>query len=106
MGITAASVALADAGVPMRDLVSGISVGKIDGNIALDLNGLEDNYGEADMPVAIMSKKDEITLLQMDGHLTDEEFKEGLKMALSVCKDIYQEQRNALKRKYAPKVGD
>ncbi|MFQ6050592.1 MAG: exosome complex exonuclease Rrp41 [Candidatus Hydrothermarchaeota archaeon] len=105
MGITAASVALADAGVPMKDLVSGVSVGKIDGNIALDLNGIEDNYGEADMPVAIMSKKEEITLLQMDGHLTEEEFKEGLKKAISVCKEIYKEQRNALKRKYAPRVG-
>ena len=37
-GLTAASVALADAGIPMRDLVPAIACGKADGNVLLDLN--------------------------------------------------------------------
>ena len=44
-GINAASLALATAGVHMRDLVSACSAGKIDGTLVVDLNGKEDNYG-------------------------------------------------------------
>ncbi len=64
--INAASLALADAGVPMRDLVVALSGGKINNELILDLNGLEDNNSEADMPLAFLPNKKEITLLQMD----------------------------------------
>src|SRR3990170_1687904 len=47
-GLTAASVALADAGIPMRDLVASCASGKIGGVVCLDLNKDEDNFGEAD----------------------------------------------------------
>src|SRR5439155_21563323 len=53
-GLTAASVALADAGVPMRDLVASCASGKIDGVVCLDLNKEEDNFGDADCPMAIV----------------------------------------------------
>ncbi len=53
-GITAAALALADAGIPLRDLVAGVAVGKVDGVLVLDIDQLEDEYGEADMPVAMM----------------------------------------------------
>ncbi len=99
-GITAASLALADAGIPMRDLVAACAAGKIDGEIVLDLNKEEDNYGEADVPVAIMPLKNDITLLQMDGYLTKEEFIEAVKLAIKGAKAVYQKQREALKEKY------
>ena len=53
-GLTAASVALADAGIPMRDIVPAIAAGKADGKVLLDLNKEEDNYGQADVPIAIV----------------------------------------------------
>ena len=99
-GITAASLALADAGVPMRDLVAACAAGKIDGEIVLDLNKDEDNYGESDVPVAIMPLKNDITLLQMDGYLTKEEFVEAVKLAIKGAKAVYQKQREALREKY------
>ncbi|KXB05275.1 exonuclease, partial [candidate division MSBL1 archaeon SCGC-AAA382A13] len=37
-GITAAAVALADAGIPMRDLVASIAAGKVDGTVVLDVH--------------------------------------------------------------------
>ncbi|WP_297490044.1 exosome complex exonuclease Rrp41 [Thermococcus sp.] len=99
-GITAASLALADAGIPMRDLVAACAAGKIDGEIVLDLNKDEDNYGEADVPVAIMPLKNDITLLQMDGYLTRDELLEAVKLAIKGAKAVYQKQREALKEKY------
>jgi len=102
-GINAAAVALADAGVPMRDIISAVAVGKIDGTIVLDLAKEEDQWGTTDMPVALMQRKKMITLLQMDGHFTEEEFKQALGLAFKGCEQIYEVQRQALRKKYAVK---
>jgi exosome complex component RRP41 len=100
-GVTAASLALADAGIPIRDLVVGVSVGKVDGTLVLDLNAEEDQYGEADMPVAMTGRDKRITLLQMDGHMTREEFKKALQLALKGCQQLYELQKEALREKYS-----
>lgn len=96
-GLTAASLALADAGVPMKDLVVACAAGKVDGQVVLDLFKEEDNYGQADLPVAIMPKNEDIVLLQMDGHLTQEEFDRALSLAIEGCKKLYEMQKEALK---------
>jgi exosome complex component RRP41 len=98
--IVAASLALADAGVPMRDLVVACSAGKIDDTIVLDLMDIEDKMGSADVPVALMPNLNAITLLQMDGILTLEEFEKAVNLALEGCRKIYALQREALKSKY------
>jgi exosome complex component RRP41 len=100
-GITAASLALADAGIPMRDLVAGVAVGKVQGVLVLDENEQEDMYGEADMPVAMMPSYREITLLQLNGVLTEEEFSKALELAIEGIMKIYNMQKEALKKKYA-----
>jgi len=99
-GTTVAALALADAGIPMRDLVVACAVGKVDGVLVLDLNDLEDKEGEADLPVAYMPNLDMISLLQMDGQLTIEEFEQALNLAIEGCKQIYRLQKEALKAKY------
>lgn len=98
--ITAAAVALADAGIEMRDLVASVAAGKIDNQLALDLLELEDNFGQADVPIAIMPRTKEITLLQMDGELTKAELKKLIDMLIASCQKIYIEQKKALKKKY------
>jgi exosome complex component RRP41 len=98
--ITAASLALADAGVPMRDLVAACSAGKVEDSIVLDLNDVEDKVGSADVPVAYMPNLGAITLLQMDGILTPEEFEEAVKLAIEGCRKIYVMQKEALKARY------
>lgn len=104
-GLTAASVALADAGIPMRDLVASCAAGKADGNVVLDLSEKEDKEGEADLPVAIMPRTGEISLLQMDGHLTTEEFDKALDLAVEGCKKINEMQKEAIRNRYGEKNG-
>ncbi|MFB0504648.1 MAG: exosome complex exonuclease Rrp41 [Candidatus Bathyarchaeia archaeon] len=99
-GVTAASLALADAGIPMRDLMVACASGKVDGKIVLDLNDIEDKEGEADVPVSLMPNLDVITLLQMDGMLTPKEFEEALSLAIDGCNRMYALQKEALKAKY------
>ena len=104
-GITAASVALADAGIPMKDLVVSCAAGKANGNVIMDLSENEDKEGEADLPVAIMPRSGEISLLQMDGHLTPEEFDKALDLAIEGCNKISEVQQNAIKNRYGEKNG-
>jgi exosome complex component RRP41 len=98
--ITAAALAIADAGVPMRDLVVGCAAGKVDDTVVLDLYDAEDKLGAADVPVAYMPALNAVTLLQMDGILEPAEFEKAVGMAIEGCKKIYEMQKEALKTKY------
>ena len=94
--ITAASLALADAGIPLRGLVSAVAAGKVGGKIVLDLSDEEDKYGQGDLPVAIINQNKEITLLQADGQFTVDEVKQGIELAMKGCDQLYQMQRQVL----------
>ena len=100
-GICAAAVALADAGIPMKDLVAAVSVGRVNGRIVVDLTKEEEDEEDAvDIPVAILPRKGEITLLQLDGLLKKEELQEALKLGVTGCRKIYEMQKKVLKEKY------
>jgi exosome complex component RRP41 len=98
--ITAAALAIADAGVPMKDLVVACAAGKIDDTVVVDLFDAEDKLGAADVPVAYMPNLNAITLLQMDGVLAPDEFEKAVNIAMDGCKQIYVMQKEALKTKY------
>ncbi len=98
--LTAGAVALADAGIPMKDLVAGCAAGKVEGEIVLDLDQPEDNFGDGDLPIAYVPEKDEIVLLQLDGDFTKEEFEKAQGLALKGAKKVYELQKAALKAKY------
>lgn len=98
--LDAASVALVDAGIPMRDIVSACAAGKVADKIVLDVNDEEDKEGQADMPVAYMPNLGKITLMQLDGILTPDEYKKCLETAIGGCKQVYEIQKKALMEKY------
>jgi len=104
-GLTAAAVALVDAGIPMKDIPVACAAGKIKDPkqneiIVLDLGKEEDNFGDADLPVAISPRTGEILLLQMDGHLTQEEFEKALDLAIKGCHTVSELQKKAIIEKY------
>ena len=99
-GLTAAAVALVDAGIPLRDIPVACAAGKIEDQVVLDLGKEEDNYGSADLPVAIAPRTGEILLLQMDGHLTLKEFDEALDLAIKGCYTVSKLQKEAIIKKY------
>jgi|TARA_B100001971_G_C18163371_1_gene522740 exosome complex component RRP41 len=107
-GICAASMALADAGLTMKDMVSSVSVGRVDDKLVVDLDYSEESYEGgpvADVPVAFMPNSGKLTLLQMDGEVKKEQLKELLELGKKACKDIYEVQKAALKKKYEAKGG-
>ncbi len=99
-GTTAASLALADAGIAMRGLVTALAVGRVGDWIVMDPNHDEDMYGDVDVPVAFLMEDKEITLLQLDGPLTEDEFNEALDLAMKGADLVYEMQKEALRRPY------
>jgi exosome complex component RRP41 len=101
-GITAAALALADAGIPMLDMVSAVAVGRIGDKVVLDVDKEEEDYpdGMADIPLAIANRTGKITLLQADGEFTKEDLKKGIELGKKGCAKILEVQLKALKEKY------
>ncbi|MBI5064838.1 exosome complex exonuclease Rrp41 [Candidatus Woesearchaeota archaeon] len=100
--ITAASMALADAGLSMKGLVSAVAVGKVGDKIVVDLNYDEEAFegGAADIPVAVIPSTGEITLLQLDGEVSKEDLMKALEYAKRAANKIHELQKKALKEKY------
>jgi len=102
-GICAASMALADAGLNMKDLVAAVSVGRVDDKLLVDLDYSEEAYEDgpvADIPIAMMPQSGKITLLQMDGEVTKEDLRKAIGMGKEACGRIYEVMKKALKEKY------
>ena len=99
-GVTAASLALADAGIPMRALVAGVAVGKVEGVLLLDIDEVEDSSGEADMPVAGAPDLGLITLLQLNGVLSEDELRRALDMAWNAIVRLVEMEKEVLRGKY------
>lgn len=100
-GINAASMALAHAGIPMKNLVCSVAIGKLDKELVVDVDKEEEDYkegeGATDFATAKIANTDEYTLLQMDGKIQPEMIGKALGMADKACGEIYEIQKKALK---------
>jgi len=100
-GINAASMALAHAGISMKNLVTAVAIGKLDKDLIVDVDNEEEHYekgeGATDFPIAKIANSDEFTLLQMDGKIQPDLVGKALDMANKACKEIYDVQKKALK---------
>jgi len=108
-GICAAAIALADAGIPMRDLVSAVSCGFVEDRVVVDLDYQEEAHKPgpvADIPVAMVPSTGEFTLLQMDGEITFDQFADALDMMQEACEKIKVVQQEALVQRYKDLAAD
>ena len=111
-----ATLALMDAGVPIKAPVAGIAMGLVMGDdgshsILTDIAGAEDHYGDMDLKVA--GTRDGITALQMDikvARVTTEILREALEQArharlyiLDRMLETLPEPRTAISA-YAPRI--
>jgi exosome complex component RRP41 len=101
-GLNAAAMALAHAGVPMKEMISAISVGKMDKTVVLDLDKYEDSdfkdgEGSTDIPLAFSSRSGKLSLIQLDGKISPAELKQAIDMGRTACKKILEVQSKALK---------
>ena len=104
-GINAASLALAHAGIPMKDLVCSVALGKLDKDMVVDVDKSEEDFeggeGPTDFPIAKIGTGDQFSLLQLDGKIQPERVKEVIALADKSCKQIYEVQKKALKEAFS-----
>jgi len=99
-GINAAVMALAHAGIPMRSLVTSVSIGKLDKQLVVDLIKEEEDWEEGEGPTDIpitLTDDGKITHLQLDGKISMEQLMEVFDLAKEAGKQIHEAQVNALK---------
>ncbi len=101
--LTAAVAALMNAGIPLRDIAAGVAVGKVAGEIVLDIGKEEDMYGEADMPMAY-DREGNLLLLQMDGKMTVEEVRRALELGWEKVQELFSLQRRAIEAYYRGEI--
>ncbi len=99
-GINAAAMALAHAGIPMKDMVSSIAAGKLDKTVVLDLDKYEDSEfeegdGSTDIPMSF-TRAGELTHIQVDGKINAAELKEAMEMGRKAAQKVYEIQKKAL----------
>jgi len=100
-GICAASIALADAGIPMKDMVASVATGLVKGEVVVDISKEEEDIEDTvDIPIAVIPRSGKISLLQMDGIIGKEEVKKAIELGREACKKIYDVQKKALKERY------
>ncbi len=100
--ISAACIALADAGIPMTDMVSSVAVGQVQEMVCADLTYNEEAYEApvSDIPIAMLNRTKEITLLQMDGEISKEDLIKALEIGKKATGQVYELQVKALKEKF------
>jgi len=99
-GINAAAMALAHAGIPMKSLVSSVSIGKLDKQLVVDLIKEEEDWeegeGATDIPITLTGDG-KISHIQLDGKITKKQLNEAIELAREATKEIYEVQKKALK---------
>jgi exosome complex component RRP41 len=106
-GINAAAMALAHAGIPMKSLVTSVSIGKLDKNLVVDLIKEEEDWeegeGATDIPITLTGDG-KISHIQLDGKITKKQLSEAVELAKEAGKQIHEAQKKALKEAGEDKV--
>ncbi|EFJ27555.1 hypothetical protein SELMODRAFT_441621 [Selaginella moellendorffii] len=95
--VTCASLALADAGIVLYDLVAAVSASSIQGQVLLDPSTSEENCEDGSLMVAYMPSRKEITQVTMTGEWSSSRASESLELCLDACAKIGDVMRSCLK---------
>lgn len=87
--VNAATLAVIDAGIPMRDYVCASSAGFIEDTPLADLNYVEEAAGGPQLALALLPKSDQIALLEMNARLHEDHLERIVGAASKACKDVY-----------------
>ncbi|XP_041454867.1 exosome complex component RRP41-like [Lytechinus pictus] len=87
--VNAATLAIINAGIPMKDYVCACSSGFVNNTPLSDVSYLEESQGGPVVTVALLPKSDQIALFKMDNRLHVDHLEQVLEVASKGCKDMY-----------------
>lgn len=86
--VNAATLAVIDAGIPMRDYVCACTVGFVDETPLADLCYAEESGGVSSLALALLPRGGQIALLQMDARLHQDHLEALIEAAMTACKGV------------------
>ncbi|KAJ8303524.1 hypothetical protein KUTeg_019920 [Tegillarca granosa] len=88
--VNAATLALIDAGIPLKDYVCACSASFVNDSPIVDINYLEESSGKPEIIVATLPKSEQIVFLEMNSRLHEDNLSKVVDTAVKGCKDVYQ----------------
>lgn len=96
--VTAAALALADAGIELLDLAAGCSAAVVDGRIVLDPDAKEEQESCATIMVAYMATTGKVTDLIQSGEIDVEQLEEAIRLCCGGATQITRLMRTCLEK--------
>nr|KAF6404742.1 exosome component 4 [Rousettus aegyptiacus] len=87
--VNAATLAVLDAGIPVRDFVCACSAGFVDGTALADLSHVEEAAGGPQLALALLPASGQIALLEMDARLHEDHLERVLEAAARAARDVH-----------------
>ncbi|XP_034688664.1 exosome complex component RRP41-like [Vitis riparia] len=95
--ISCASLALADAGIMMYDLVASVSVSCLGKNLVIDPILEEESYQDGSLLITCMPSRNEVTQLTVNGEWSTPRVHEAMQICLEACSKLAKIIRSCLK---------
>lgn len=95
--ISCASLALADAGIMMSDLVAAASVSCLGTNLLIDPICEEESYQDGSLMITCMPSRNEVTQLSVTGEWSTAKVHEAMELCLDACSKLGKIMRSCLK---------
>ena len=87
--VNAATLALIDAGIPMKDYVCACSASFVGETPLMDINYTEESSATAQLIVSILPKSEHLVFVEMNSRLHEDQLSKVLDIAVKGCSDIY-----------------
>ncbi|XP_010557342.1 PREDICTED: exosome complex component RRP41-like [Tarenaya hassleriana] len=95
--ISCASLALADAGIMMYDLITAVSVSCIGKHLTIDPVSEEESYQDGSFMITCMPSRYEVTQLTITGEWATPKINEAMQLCLDACSKLGEIMRDCLK---------
>lgn len=100
--ISCASLALADAGIMMYDLIASVSVSCLGKNLVIDPISDEESYQDGSLMITCMPSRNEVTQLTVTGEWSTPKIHEAVELCLDACSKLGKIMRSCLKEAASP----
>ena len=87
--MNAATLAIIDAGIPIKDFVCACSVSLVHDTPLIDINYLEESSGAPSFILALLPNYDKIVLLECSSRMHVDNLEKMVNLAMVGCKDVY-----------------
>ncbi|KAI4377632.1 hypothetical protein MLD38_015229 [Melastoma candidum] len=95
--ISCASLALADAGIMLHDLVAAVAVSSLGSNLVIDPVSEEESYQDGSLLITCMPSRYEVTQLTITGEWSTSRINEAMELCLDACTKLGKVMRSCLK---------